>query len=137
MMVDIPPASEWRVEGADRFYVNASDGSGALVLLHGWRPDGPGRVAWSNDFPRHLRDHILACVQDVERMRARIAELERANEFARYMATAADGLIDALSHPPDSDAMSDAFSGLKSAVYEYRKRAALHPQQGDANADPA
>jgi hypothetical protein len=66
--------------------------------------------------------------------------VERALEFAGYLADAADAYIDFLGSQEseiDHDARSDLFKGLRSAVYEFRKRATFTPPVERAETDNA
>lgn len=77
---------------------------------------------------------IGACVValDAAKYMIELPRARRAVEFARYMATCAESYMDevnakaladeSVDDDGNTDAMTDAFCGLRSSIYEFRKR---------------
>lgn len=67
-----------------------------------------------------------AVALDASKYLMELSRARRAIEFAHYMATCAESYMDEVNNEIDGgvcqDSLTDAFRGLRSSIYEFRKR---------------
>lgn len=75
----------------------------------------------------YLRRHKDACDCWLQ-----VAQLRPVVEFGRYLAAAAEQYVDCMnSAQVSNDEMADKYQGVRSAIYEFRKRLPQPVNQGD------